>query len=329
MNRLIILLIGLWINAPASADGGARNLFEPFVTSNLNPFTQIHHLPANRSATPVGDAALQWHVTTEFANHFTSSSAGNESIDLDGETWRTSISLRYGLKDRWEVGLGVPIVKHHSGSLDNFIENWHQVFGLPNSGREDVAQDQLLFSRTVDGVRRTHITSQESGVGDITLDVSYLVNQSEHSAWMLSGGVKLPTGDANKLTGSESTNLFFASYYSRENFLGKPALSFHGRAGAMWLGNSDLPETKDWMVFGSSTLAWKPWQRVSLKTQIDLNSAVYESRLRELGDPSVQLTLGGAIQLTDQTVLELGVVEDIVTDTAPDVVLHFGLHHRF
>lgn len=331
MNRLLFILPVLWFLAttqPARGEPAARDLVDPFVTSNLNPFVNLHTLPANRPARVTGKGRFEWLLTTELANNFTSSVRGQDSITIDGESWRTAISLSYGINNRWELLLTVPYTRHQSGSLDGFVEDWHQWFGLPNSGRDLSPRDQLLYSRVDDGVEVSRIDRSTSGVGDITIGVAYELAESQNSAWSLSGGVKLPTGDADKLTGAGAADYFVAIRYSRYQFMGLENLAYHGRAGILALGDSDLPGAENLAIFGSSTLAWQPWDRVSLKTQLNLNTAIYDSRLRELGDHSLQLTLGGSVRLTTRTVLDIGVVEDIVTDTSPDVVFHFNLRTR-
>jgi hypothetical protein len=44
---------------------------------------------------------------------------------------------------------------------------------------------------------------------------------------------------------------------------------------------------------------------------------------------SAQLIIGGTIAFSDKTTLDIGVVEDIIVKTAPDVVFHFALSRRF
>ena len=60
-----------------------------------------------------------------------------------------------------------------------------------------------------------------------------------------------------------------------------------------------------------------------------MHSAVYDSDLKELGHFAAQLSLGGTIALTARTFLDIGVIEDIVTDTSPDAVFHFSLRQHF
>jgi len=53
------------------------------------------------------------------------------------------------------------------------------------------------------------------------------------------------------------------------------------------------------------------------------------SELRELSSASIQLLLGGTIAFTDNVSLDLGVSEDVIVNTSPDVAFHFALRSRF
>ena len=95
------------------------------------------------------------------------------------------------------------------------------------------------------------------------------------------------------------------------------------------MGDSHLPRVKDWAGYGSFSLIWKRWQSVALKTQLDFHTALYKSSLSELGKFSGQLSVGGTIAINKKMSLDIGVVEDIITDTSPDVVFHLSIRRHF
>jgi hypothetical protein len=303
------------------------DMFEPFSTSNLNPFVALYGLPGTRSARITSDGEFSWHLQTEFSNNFTTSANASEAITLDGESHRATVSLRYGINDNWELGLDIPTVRHSGGSLDGFIENWHDTFGLPNGGREDVRQDRLIYQYQKDGTNLVNFRRSASGIGDIRLNLARKVKQTESKIWTLRGGVKFSTGDASDLTGSDSTDIYTSLHLTDTALFEHPNLFFHGNIGLMILGDGEIlsQQLEDYVVFGSSTIAWHGWERVTLKVQLDFHTAFYDSELKELGDFSAQLILGGSLRLTESTLLDISVGEDIITDTSPDVVLQFGL----
>ena len=307
------------------------DLFEPFSTSNLSPLVQPYGIPASRSALQTGHGRLNWHIRTELANNFTKGTDGNEAISIDGETWRSTVSLRYGITDQWEVALDLPYIRQDGGSLDSFIEDWHGWFGLPNGGREDVPDNQLTYLYELNGDRLVDLRDSTSGIGDASLSIGYLLRRQEDQSWNVRAGVKLPTGDPDDLTGSDSTDVFMSLHVSDDSLLQHKDWYFHGSLGLLVPGEAEIIADKleDYVLFGSATVAWHTWKNVALKAQIDFHSAVYDSDLKELGEFSAQLVLGGSLNLGEKLLLDISVAEDIITDTSPDVVFQLGLRSRF
>lgn len=306
-------------------------LHEPFAYSNMNPFVLTQGIPAARSPELAPAGRFSWQLQTEFANHFTESGNGSEFITLDGETRKVTLSVQYGVTDRLELGLSIPYVRHTGGSLDGFIENWHNTFGLPNGGREDIARDllELVYrnnGETIGGVNRS-----AQGIGDVQLSAGYRLTEDADSAWTLRGMARLSSGDADDLTGSGAAGLYISVHHANAGLIAHPDWYFHASMGIALLGDGDVlgDLQEDWLVYGSTTLAWHITRRVSLKAQLDMHTAAYDSRLKELGDAAAQLVMGGSLQLTDNLLMDISVSEDIITDTSPDVVLQLGLRARF
>ncbi len=307
-------------------------LFEPFTTSNMNPFTQIHGIPTTRSANLVGEKKFELQLQTDFANSFTDNREGTEFIAIDGETRKATLGLRYGFSDRWEAGADIPYVRHTGGSLDNFIENWHDWFGLPEGGRKEVPQDLLRYYYENAGQVLVNQTRSAGGIGDVRLHLGYRLNpdSTTNRVWSVRAGVKLPTGDADDLLGTDSTDVFASLHLSDPDLLSNPNLYFHGSLGVTALGDSELlpDQVEDYAVFGSSNITWAVG-KVSLKAQLDFHSALYDSDVKELGDFAMQLVLGGSLHLGQKAVLDISVAEDVITDTSPDVVFQLGLRSNF
>ncbi len=228
--------------------------------------------------------ALVWQVQTDIANNFTENTDGFESILIDGETYRANLSLRYGFGDRWEVGIDAPYIRHGPGQLDAFIEGFHDLFGLSQANRDDRPRNQLDYSYT-SGVNTMRLNKSVSGIGEVRLNLACKLREYENRTWSVRGDVKLSTGDPDKLTGSDGTDVFVGLYFSEGEFLGNESLSFHGSVGALAMGNGELvgSDVKDLAVYGSSTLAWKLSPNFSLKAQFDFHSALYDSGVEELG----------------------------------------------
>ena len=231
---VLVLAVGL------ATQSAAADIFEPFTTANMNPFTRLHGVPQTRSAQLTTAGKLEVGLQLDVANNFTDSLSGNERVRLDGETHRTNLSLRYGLSERWELGIDLPYIRHSGGSLDGFIENWHSWFGLPNGGREDSAQDELNYFWRHGTQTRASLTRSESGMGDITVYAGYRLGGDDERQWTVRAGASLPTGDADSLTGSGGTDVFASLHVSQASLWRSERLRFHGSIGAALLDDTDI-----------------------------------------------------------------------------------------
>jgi hypothetical protein len=99
----------------------------------------------------------------------------------------------------------------------------------------------------------------------------------------------------------------------------------------MGMTDGDVVEEQQRNLVGFAMLGggWRPWSWIVLKLQLDGHTSLYDSDLKELGDPAAILTVGGDLALGEKTALEIGVSEDIATETAADVVFRLALRSRF
>lgn len=324
-NRLFVGLCGLVVVCPTVL---ADALTDPFATANRNPFVDIYGLPPAQGGALLAAGQVSTELVLEAANSFTFDSAGGEQIFIDGETHIAELRARWGVGDRWELGAMLPWRSHEGGGLDGFIDDWHDGFGLPDGDRPDYPADELHYRYGSGAGTAVDIHRSTDGIGDVSLSAGYRLSAAgSQRQWALRAGVSLPTGDADDLLGSESTDLSLALHVSDNQWLAGQGLVWHGSIGALWMTEGEVLDQirEDWVMFASATLAWMATDNVSLKLQLDGHSAFYDSALTQLGDDSVQLSLGGAVRLSRDWVVDLAVVEDLAVDTAPDVVFHIGL----
>jgi hypothetical protein len=82
-------------------------------------------------------------------------------------------------------------------------------------------------------------------------------------------------------------------------------------------------------AFGTLGFGWGPAEWIALKAQVSGHTPFYQSDLRELGKDALQLIVGGTIAFSAQTSLDIGVSEDIIVRTSPDVAFHLALKRLF
>ncbi len=161
-----------------------------YATRDLNPILQPIYLP--------GHAAFSdhdgWQVdhSLYITNTTQEESKGDENLFIDVENYRYELGLRYR-RDRWLTRVDVPIISNSGGGLDETLEDWHDLFGLPQGARDNHPQDQINIAYSRDGTAEYQPDSSSSGLADISLAMGYQAQNG--TTWF--AGIELPTGSAD------------------------------------------------------------------------------------------------------------------------------------
>ncbi|MBI3771589.1 MAG: DUF3187 family protein [Gammaproteobacteria bacterium] len=304
----------------------------PFAIRNQNPFIQIYGLPPMEPATITPSQHLHTQLIFDLANNSILNDSANESISLDGESYRLGLTFRRGLGDQREIGIEVPIVAHHNGMLDNFIEGWHRTFGLSNTERNKTPSNVLDYSYRRQGQELVAIRTNREGLGDIRLFAASGLYQAsdQRREVTLRGSLKLPTGNSQRLMGSGSTDIAL-SVNGIDRNLSAQRITTYGQLGLLALSDSDILPTQQrhWVAFGGLGLNWHALASIDLKAQLDGHTPFYKSELAQLSASSLQLTVGGTIYTGRSTSLDLGVGENLFSDTTPDFLVNVTVSHRY
>jgi hypothetical protein len=298
----------------------------PLALSNQAVLARMYGVPAPQPARLLAPATSQWLLTSTLANTFSKGSTSQEAIFLDGESEELRLQWRQGLQlgDRaLELFASLPWVHHGGGFLDRSIVEFHDFFGMPQGNRTRFENNQLRYAYR-DG-NRLLLEFEHSGaaIGDLQLGVGTSLWQSTDSALSVRAYVKLPTGDASQLSGSEATDVSTALHYATSLWGG----GFDGAAGVVALGEGEVLEGKqrDYAAFGH--VAWSyPWsQALDLVVQVGANSSFYrDTDLTELGD-AAYLGVGTRYRAAPQWAVEFGIIEDILVNSTPDVGFQLAL----
>ncbi len=309
---------------------GAADTPRPIYAFNQHPIAQVHGLPSLGDARPLALHRTEVEVALAIANHFAGEANDSEFLSLDGETYRTTLIARHGFAPGFEAGLEFPYVSHSGGFLDGMIDNFHQTFGLSQGGRETAPQDRVEYRYRRDGVERLSFTEPAQGIGDLRLTAALSLDNDSGIPLSLRGLVKLPTGDADELTGSGATD--FALWLSAACRKTSETPCMYGGVGAVWLGNGEVIEgqARNVVPWASVGLRFQAFPALDLKIQIDSHGSLYrDSTIRTLEEHAVQFLAATEWQAGPRTVLEVGFSEDLSVETSSDIVLQIAFRQLF
>jgi hypothetical protein len=202
--RLVVIFLFVGISV-----GYAQNHIEPFHTRNLSPLIHFFGIPNQNGGDVLQKKDFVFGNYLNIANNATLSRLQEETVYLDGEMYRNDIILRYGLFDKLEVELSVPLVRHSSGLMDPFITGWHNTFGLPAKGRDEMENYKLTYLYQENETTYVLMNEGKLDIGDIALRLTTPLLQNDKHLLSLSTFVKFSTGEKSQLIGSGTNDIGF------------------------------------------------------------------------------------------------------------------------
>lgn len=254
-----------------------------------------------------------------------------EALAFDGELWRNALNLRYGVAPGTDFEVEIPLLYTTSGFLDSFIDDWHQLFFLPDGNRSDGVDDQFDMSIIKDGRKLYELEEDRLGLGDVPLIFTHQFLEEKQAGYALAWrfGVELPTGSVDR--GFGNGKLDFGSGVLAEKSFGR------------WTATGGL----DYVVVGTPTRFRALDDELSnlLDVQLGLEcrwsdhlsllgGLVWVSPVtrdldgEEIDREILDLGLGFARDLPRDSQLSVSFHEDLVAATGPDfaVMLAWTVH---
>ncbi|MGF1643109.1 MAG: DUF3187 family protein [Thiotrichales bacterium] len=292
----------------------------PLVLTQVAPGLQIDTSPAS------GRWLAQVHYS--LSNTLNQASSAREALTLDGETEVLTLGFTRGIADGMAYWIQLPWIRHSGGSLDRLIDRYHGWLGLPEGQRPGWPRDRLRFEYQRDGTTLLRLVDTVDGLGDISMGIWHLWPEVGRNRLQLLASLKLPTGDASRLTGSGAAALGAVATLERSL-----AERWRGmlQAGVTGLAGGDVLPHLQRRVAGSlgAGVAWSFSPRVELRAQVDAATGLYRDSALRLLNEVVLLTAGVSVRPNSRWTLDLAVTEDLMVDAAPDVTFQIGLSRRY
>lgn len=306
---------------------GVQAAGETLEIRNTSPIAQLFGLPAMRGARSEG---TQVRFTMDVANSFTGGSADSEFVFLDGETAVFSYTVRRDFSERWEAGFEVPWIVHSGGRFDGLIDEFHELFGLPDGGRPLTDRGQLDYLVLADGAAAIEIGSKTSDLGDVRGWLGFgLIETNDHSL-VARVHAKLPTGRAKKLSGSGGADGALSLDFVRHINLATVGVQLSLSGGVAVLGDGDLlaDRQQTFVPFGHFGLGVDLGRQLRFLGQLDAHGELFDTQLSQLGDSVLQGTLGFQYAFTPKLSVDFSLIEDLSGTLASDVIFKLALVGR-
>lgn len=290
-------------------------------TSDQNPFLAGFRLP--RPVAARLPARSEWTLDLNWGSTALVQQSGGEALIADAETRELRLTYARKIGERWAMELELPYRSTSGGSLDGFIDNWHDVFGLPEGARHIQAQDQLQLRYWSEGTTWIELDQSRHGLADASLSARYALASSQTSAVSAALRIKLPTGTDHWLNSSGAVDI--SAILAAEHQLGE-RWKLNGQVAATWLGEGDLlPWMQRELVWsGRAGLAMRATQSLEFVLQLDGHTRVFDSDL-EFFSEALIATFGGHLHFGNGWTFSAGVSEDLLVEHSPDVVFVFAL----
>ena len=300
---------------------------DPFPARDLNPLLSGFGLP---SALPARISDDSWSFAADFnwASTSLAQRAGSEQLIVDAEIRELRVTLGRSWSNGFAAQLEIPYRYTGGGVLDSAIDSWHDAFGLPDGARAAMPRDRIRIAYAHGSSVLLDMQSSQAGVGDVALDVGRSLASGAKGGAAVWLSIKLPSGDADRFTGSGATDVSLAIAADRrlgENW------SVFGQAGVTRLGDGErfAQLQQDIISSGLAGIGWRAWRGLELKAQLDVHTAVFdEADVDFLGD-AIVLTFGGDYRFASGWRLDVAVSEDIAVESASDVVFVLGLRRSW
>jgi hypothetical protein len=302
--------------------------YGPLRLQSLSPFQALRFSLQPRTPSTLAAGAFEVHLSESWANEW----ARNEGDHLvDFEVLQEDFSISYGVSDVLQIDLGFVERSRFGGRMDRFIQEFHDAFHIDQGGRDEVPKGDFGMLITENGATVAQLTNRDRGSysESILLTAQHNVTCGTDGLPALAYAltVRAELGDQEDIHDGELIDVLASLSASKK--LGD-VFAYLG-VGVAWFGKERFQDV-ELRTTQLSLLVAIEWQfagGASVVVQYLLSEGVAQD-LADFSEPSNEVTFGLKLEVAPMTVLELGLIENVVTsDNSPDFGLHAGLLWRF
>jgi uncharacterized protein DUF3187 len=329
--RIIRLLAGMLTVLALSSSVASAEGFGPFPVRNFQPFQQlVLNLPGDRASVlkqGTLDVRLELAETASIFNEH----EPQASAVVKFETLRSGLFLRYGVTEKLELGVEIPVYYRYQGFMNGAITATERATTGEAPARAALKNTNFAFNVTHNGQTIMGGGSGATGLGDTTL-MSKLQLLTE-SGWTptvsLRGAVKLPTGDEPAFFGSGSPD--FGAGLAVEKHLASRWILYSNLNGVLPTGSvAGFPMQPTFTAIVAVEYLWS--ENLSLTAHFDYYSSPFHNTALSTLDKGVTESVAGfSYRVAPHLLWQFYAVEnlDFITGSAADFTISTLLTYRF
>lgn len=286
-----------------------------------------------RATETTGVGRLRFEFSNEYSSMFEDGTDGHSTVLFDGEILRCAFRFRTGLSPSTDVEIEAPLVYASAGFLDDFVTDWHALFGFPNGGRGKRPHGEYAMHATVGGRPAFELDDGGPYLGDVPITLTQRLFDEADQGFSLAlrGGVQFPTGSESRGVGNGGVDwgggLLAQTSVGRFTFQG--AAYYVEAASAQSFEDAGIASADQRYVQAGAECRWNEW--LSFVAGLRSNTpATRGVTIEEVNGRVLDLDLGFVFDdpQTERR-LTLGLSEDLISESGPDFTVFFAWSFLF
>jgi hypothetical protein len=297
-----------------------------------NPFVLGSGLPLlPQAALPAGNWSFEAGINESNTQLISTLDGGRippkTQVVFGGETREARVSVSYALSDDWTARASLGDFWFGVGFLNDAIDHFHSLIGAPKGYRDGRLGERTPVARvTENGVVLYALDQPGQSIAPLLIDLTRSWRVSDTTRYGLSLGVKLPTGDTNRLADAGDHAVSVSAF---GDWVAYDFLQVGARVGLMHASGNDLLPTlaRTSVPFADVYARMRVIGEWSAELQYDAHAALYRNAPNFLSNAG-SFSFGLVHPLGKHAELVLGLSEDLPIDHTQDVSFLVSFRYR-
>lgn len=277
-----------------------------------------------------GPIKAGWRTSAGAA--WTNTWADKDMYLLDYEMLDAHIAISYAFNQRFELGLFFENRSFFGGYMDNTIQEFHDLFGIGQSGRDKVEHNlSRVILRDDRGNTLTEFSADRLENNGVGLFAQYIIHPGT-TLWpaiCVNGQLRYALKEPDVMADSDEPLDTHVGIGLSKRLTRKWHTNFtigYTHYGQTEFDNMELESNA---LSGMLSMAYDWTANFSLLVQYNFHEGVINN-FDKLSNCSHEIVLGFKWMTDHGGIVELGLIENIIeTYNSPDVGLHFAYAYRF